>query len=63
MSKPARELRCHCGSLIARVVEGKLEVKCRRCQRLGFIDLSAIGNEGTPVEIQWLPDSARAKTT
>jgi phage FluMu protein Com len=26
-------VRCHCGSLIARVVAGGLELKCRRCKR------------------------------
>lgn len=30
----ADELRCLCGSLIARLVEGGVEIKCRRCQRL-----------------------------
>lgn len=27
------ELRCGCGSLIARWVEGGVELKCRRCKR------------------------------
>lgn len=26
-------LRCACGSLLARYVEGRLELKCRRCKR------------------------------
>ena len=26
-------LRCHCGSLLARIVPGGVEVKCRRCKR------------------------------
>lgn len=34
---PARsrgdEVRCECGSLLARYVGGQVEVKCRRCKR------------------------------
>jgi hypothetical protein len=39
--KPCAEndLRCLCGSLIARLVEGGVEVKCRRCQRLVLLPL------------------------
>ena len=34
--KPCAEndLRCLCGSLVARLVDGGVEIKCRRCQRL-----------------------------
>ena len=35
----ANDLRCLCGSLIARLVDGKVEVKCRRCQRLVLLPL------------------------
>jgi hypothetical protein len=27
------ELRCECGNLIARLVAGRVELKCRRCKR------------------------------
>ncbi len=27
------ECRCLCGSLLARVVDGEVELKCRRCKR------------------------------
>jgi hypothetical protein len=27
------DLRCECGSLIARLVAGRVELKCRRCKR------------------------------
>lgn len=27
------EIRCDCGSLLARWTEGGLEIKCRRCKR------------------------------
>ena len=32
-------LRCQCGSLLARVVPGGIEVKCRRCKRTIVIAL------------------------
>jgi phage FluMu protein Com len=28
------ELRCHCGSLMARVTPRGIELKCRRCKRV-----------------------------
>ncbi len=34
-------LRCHCGSLLARVVPDGVEIKCRRCKRCVVIPLSA----------------------
>jgi len=30
----ADELRCGCGSLLARMVDGAVELKCRRCKRV-----------------------------
>lgn len=40
-------LRCHCGSLLARLVEGGVELKCRRCKRTFVVPLapSAPGTE------------------
>ncbi len=37
------ETRCECGQLIAKVVEGGLELKCKRCKRIVVIPFSAIG--------------------
>jgi hypothetical protein len=34
-------LRCHCGSLLARLVPGGVEVKCRRCKRTIVIALDS----------------------
>jgi len=31
---PPEDLRCACGSLLARFEAGVLELKCRRCKRL-----------------------------
>ncbi|MFQ5417209.1 MAG: hypothetical protein ACE5FL_09210 [Myxococcota bacterium] len=30
---PSDDCRCLCGSLLARMVEGAVELKCRRCKR------------------------------
>jgi phage FluMu protein Com len=59
-SEPAaRELRCDCGGLAARVVGGHLELKCRRCQRIGLLSLANVAAGGT-VHIQW-HGAARAR--
>ena len=31
--KAERALRCHCGSLLARLVAEGVQIKCRRCKR------------------------------
>jgi phage FluMu protein Com len=38
-------LRCHCGSLLARIVQDGVEIKCRRCKRRVVIQLST-GDSG-----------------
>lgn len=69
MSRPAladpgvsgsREIRCHCGSLVARITDGKVEIKCRRCQRIGLIDMTKARAEGEAVDVQWLSGGTRA---
>ncbi len=35
------ELRCECGSLLARLVKDRLEIKCRRCKRVMVIPIAA----------------------
>ncbi len=35
------ELRCGCGSLLARLVSGGVELKCRRCKRTFLIPLQS----------------------
>jgi hypothetical protein len=37
------ETRCECGQLIAKVAEGGLELKCKRCKRIVVIPFSDIG--------------------
>ncbi|MCY1016540.1 hypothetical protein [Pyxidicoccus sp. MSG2] len=39
------ELRCLCGSLLARLVPGGVELKCRRCHRTLVVPLER-GPEG-----------------
>ncbi len=35
------DVRCGCGSLLARVVDGAVELKCRRCKRVWRLALGA----------------------
>jgi hypothetical protein len=37
----AGDCRCACGSLLARVVDGVVELKCRRCKRTHRVPLAA----------------------
>ncbi len=36
-------LRCECGSLLARYVAGRIELKCRRCKRTVIVPITADG--------------------
>lgn len=40
------DVRCHCGALLARLVEGGVEIKCRRCKRVVVVPLSKDDGEG-----------------
>jgi hypothetical protein len=42
------DIRCDCGSLIARWTDGAVEIKCRRCKRRLVVQVSAAGR-GPPV--------------
>jgi len=35
-----QDVRCCCGSLLAKLVDGGVELKCRRCKRIVTIPLS-----------------------
>lgn len=43
MSSPeanhSHDVRCLCGCLVARLVEGGVELKCKRCRRLVVVPL------------------------
>jgi phage FluMu protein Com len=45
--KEAEALRCHCGNLLARLVPGGVEIKCRRCKRTIVIPLEKSGDPDT----------------
>jgi phage FluMu protein Com len=38
------DCRCLCGSLLARVVDGEVELKCRRCKRTLRVPIAAAVN-------------------
>ncbi len=38
---PGGDLRCGCGSLLAKLVSGAVELKCRRCKQTWRIPLEA----------------------
>ena len=38
-SRAASDCRCHCGALLARVVPGGVELKCRHCKRIQLVPL------------------------
>jgi phage FluMu protein Com len=40
-------LRCACGSLLARYVDGGLELKCRRCKRTVIVPANAKPEEAS----------------
>lgn len=39
---PGRELRCPCGALVARLVDGRIELRCRRCKRVEWIEIGPV---------------------
>jgi hypothetical protein len=39
-ARGAREARCACGSLLARLTAGGVELKCRRCKRIVLVPWS-----------------------
>lgn len=41
------EMRCCCGSLLARFVPGGVELKCRRCKRTILLNLMALEKAGS----------------
>ncbi len=43
-AKSASSLRCSCGSLLARMVETGVEIKCRRCKRQVILPFDAKGS-------------------
>ena len=46
------DCRCHCGRLVARIVEGGVVIKCRRCKRDLLVPWSAREDWVAPVETE-----------
>jgi hypothetical protein len=44
------DIRCGCGRLLARRLSGRIEIKCRRCERTITIDLDGLPADGRFVE-------------
>jgi hypothetical protein len=40
---PCEDVRCGCGSLLARYVDGAVELKCRRCKRVWRVPVEGAG--------------------
>ena len=45
------ELRCHCGSLMARVTARGIELKCRRCKRVVVVPADEAGRRWTAARV------------
>ena len=45
----ASDCRCLCGSLLARVIEQGVELKCRRCKRTLLVPLASESQSPAPV--------------
>ena len=56
---PSVDCRCICGSLVARLVGGGVEIKCRRCKRTLVVPLPADALGGGPEPA--LPPSREAR--
>ena len=54
-SSSPTECRCLCGSLLARLVAGGVELKCRRCKRALVIPLGDFSTHSSdhPHEGEW----------
>jgi hypothetical protein len=51
---PAGDIRCGCGALVARLLRGGVELKCRRCRRRLVLTIGADGSvavDGTLVVV------------
>jgi hypothetical protein len=43
ITRHSEDCRCLCGSLVARIVDGGVELKCRRCRRMLLVPIEAAG--------------------
>lgn len=54
-SEAADACRCLCGSMLARLVDGGVELKCRRCKRTTWLPLAEMAHEGPPTNASPTP--------
>ena len=47
-----RELRCGCGSLLARLTRAGIELKCRRCKRVVVVPVGAARQDWVEVTMR-----------
>lgn len=45
------EVRCHCGSLMARVTDHGIELKCRRCKRVVLVATDRVNRDWVAVPL------------
>ena len=58
-SSTVADCRCACGSLLARLVAGGVELKCRRCKRTQLVPLEAGSPPPRPVTLAESPRADR----
>lgn len=51
------EVRCDCGRLLGRLVEGAFEIRCRRCRRL--LVLSSRAQDGIGLRVRAMNESCQ----
>jgi phage FluMu protein Com len=47
-SNESHDCRCVCGSLVARLVDGGVELKCRRCKRTVVVPITSTSPTAVP---------------
>jgi phage FluMu protein Com len=48
----AHEVRCECGSLVAKLLGSAIELKCRRCKRLALIPLAEFNGGSESITVR-----------
>ena len=47
-----RDVRCRCGSLMARLTQAGVELKCRRCKRMVVVPLGGMTGDWIEVSMR-----------
>jgi len=51
-ARAEHDLRCECGSLMARVTKAGIELKCRRCKRVVVVPVRGMTGEWIEVSMR-----------